>query len=255
MKKYIALSLLMLMVTACSNNASQQPPTSQQSPATNAVDNNTTIDNTETNTTTDNTDTNGIDPTLDNNGISNNGLNTITENGGVSNIGGMNYTTTATVNATTDTAAAMTSETVENYYKMVGEEKAIEADIERLERDFAAKRIDANTLQSQKTALKQQENTLENQIDALENQIPISLPQNWVDTSNMEQMIQKLKEVENSEKQLERAIDQAELDYINNAITREDFIAKVIELEKQKDILDKQDDFLEDTLESLGWDD
>lgn len=225
MKKYITLPLILFMLTACNNNASQpQSPATQQSP--NTVENNIPTDNNETNS------------------------DSLT-----SDIGGMNYTTTATVNATTDTTAAITTETIENYYKIVAEEKATEADIEKLERDFAAKRIDANTLQAQKATLKQQENTLENQIDALEYQIPISLPQNWVDTSNMEQMIQKLKEVEIVENQLELSIDQAEQDYINNAITREDFISKIIELEKQKDILDKQDDFLEQTLESLGWDD
>jgi len=138
---------------------------------------------------------------------------------------------------------------------MVAEEKAIEADIEKLEQQFHTNTIDTNTLQSQKTALKQQENTLEAQIDALEYQIPITLPQNWVDTTNMEQMIQKLKEVELAEKQLELSLDQAEQNYINNTISREDYILQVIELEKQNDILDKQDDILEETLESLGWDD
>ena len=71
----------------------------------------------------------------------------------------------------------------------------------------------------------------------------------------MEQMIQKLKEVELAEKQLELSLDQAEQNYINNTISREDYILQVIELEKQNDILDKQDDILEETLESLGWDD
>lgn len=223
MKKYITLPLILFMLTACNSNASQpQSPATQQAP--NIVENNTSTDSNQTNS------------------------NNIT-----SNIEEMNDTTT--VNATADTSATVTTEIIENYYKIVAEEKAIEADIEKLEKDFTAKRIDANTLQTQKATLKQQENTLENQIDALEYQIPISLPQNWVDTSNMEQMIQKLKEVEIAENQLELSIDQAEQDYINNTITREDFITKVIELEKQKDILDKQDDFLEQTLESLGWDD
>ena len=195
MKKYIAL-LLMLTVTACSNNVS-----SSETPSD-------TPFNTETNTDT--------------------------------------------INSSTDTNL---KETIENYYKMVAEEKAIEADIEKLEQQFHTKAIDANTFQSQKTALKQQENTLEAQIDALEYQIPISLPQNWVDTTNMEQMIQKLKEVELAEKQLELSLDQAEQNYINNTISREDYISQVIELEKQNDIFDKQDDILEEALEALGWDD
>ena len=221
MKKYIAL-LLMLTVTACSNNVS-----SSETPSDSPF-------NTETNTDTINssTDTN------------------LNENTNTSN-------SATTVNASIDTTAAstITEETIENYYKMVAEEKAIEADIEKLEQQFHTKAIDANTFQSQKTALKQQENTLEAQIDALEYQIPISLPQNWVDTTNMEQMIQKLKEVELAEKQLELSLDQAEQNYINNTISREDYISQVIELEKQNDIFDKQDDILEEALEALGWDD
>lgn len=68
-------------------------------------------------------------------------------------------------------------------------------------------------------------------------------------------MVSQLKEVELAEKQLELSLDQAEQNYINNTISREDYILQVIELEKQNDILDKQDDILEETLESLGWDD
>ncbi len=67
----------------------------------------------------------------------------------------------------------------------------------------------------------------------------------------MEQMIQKLKEVELAEKQLELSLDQAEQNYINNTISREDYISQVIELEKQNDIFDKQDDILEEALEAF----
>ena len=48
------------------------------------------------------------------------------------------------------------------------------------------------------------------QIDLLEDRITINLPENWVDTTDMEQMIQKLQEVEIAEKQMEISIDQAE---------------------------------------------
>ncbi len=221
MKKYITLLLLMLTITACNSNGSSSEVPSDV-PSVTETDTNTINSNTNTDTNTSNS-----------------------------------AASTATVNASIDTAAGstITEETIENYYKMVAEEKAIEADIEKLEQQFHTNTIDANTLQSQKTALKQQENTLEAQIDALEYQIPITLPQNWVDTTNMEQMIQKLKEVELAEKQLELSLDQAEQNYINNTISREDYILQVIELEKQNDILDKQDDILEETLESLGWDD
>lgn len=235
MKKYIAVLVLMFALTACNTNESQlnEPLESdmQNAPTPSAIDNNTTTssDNTTTDTTTPNDDTTATDNTID----------------------------VTTVNATIDlaTVPAITAETIENYYKNVGEEKAIEADIKKLELDFKRKSIQSDDFQTQKATLKTQENALESQIDLLEDRITINLPENWVDTTDMEQMIQKLQEVEIAEKQMEISIDQAEQDYINNNITREDYIQKVIELEKQKDVLDKQEDILEQTLESLGWDD
>ena len=231
MKKYIAVLVLMFALTACNTNESQlnKPLESemQNAPTPSAIDNNTTTssDNTTTDTTTSNDDTTATDNTID----------------------------VTTVNATIDlaTVPAITAETIENYYKNVGEEKAIEADIKKLELDFKRKSIQADDFQTQKATL----NALESQMDLLEDRITINLPENWVDTTDMEQMIQKLQEVEIAEKQMEISIDQAEQEYINNNITREDYIQKVIELEKQKDVLDKQEDILEQTLESLGWDD
>ena len=221
MKRYIILLLLMLTITACNNNVS-----SSETPAVTETNPDTISSNIDTNT----------DLNIDATNTSNSAT-----------------TVNASINTTAD--ATVTQETIENYYKMVAEEKAIEADIEKLEQQFHANTIDANTFQNQKATLKQQENTLETQIEALEYQVPITLPQNWVDTTNMEQMIQKLKEVELSEKQLELSFDQAEQNYINNTLSRQDYVTQIIELEKQKDILDKQDDILEETLEALGWDD
>lgn len=221
MKRYIILLLLMLTITACNNNVS-----SSETPAVTETNPDTISSNIDTNT----------DLNIDATNTSNSAT-----------------TVNASINTTAD--ATVTQETIENYYKMVAEEKAIEADIEKLEQQFHANTIDANTFQNQKATLKQQENTLEIQIEALEYQVPITLPQNWVDTTNMEQMIQKLKEVELSEKQLELSFDQAEQNYINNTLSRQDYVTQIIELEKQKDILDKQDDILEETLEALGWDD
>lgn len=235
MKKYIAVLVLIFTLTACHTNElqSNEPLESemQNAPTPSAIDNNTTTssDDTTTDSITSNNDTIVTDDTVN----------------------------TTTVNATIDlaTVPAITAETIENYYKDVGEEKAIEADIKKLELDFKKKLIQSDAFQTQKTALKTQENALESQIELLEDRITINLPENWVDTTNMEQMIQKLQEVEIAEKQMEISIKQAEQEYINNNITREDYIQKVIELEKQKDVLDKQEDILEQTLESLGWDD
>lgn len=235
MKKYIAVLVLMFAFTACNANESQSNEALefelQNAPTPSAVDNNTTTssDNTTTDITMTDESTIQTDDTIN----------------------------TTAVNATIDLAAvpAITAETIENYYKNVGEEKAIEADIKKLELDFKRRAIESDAFQTQKAALKAQENALESQIDLLEDRITINLPENWIDTTDMEQMIQKLQEVEIAEKQMEISIDQAEQEYINNNIIREDYIQKVIELEKEKDVLDKQEDILEQTLESLGWDD
>lgn len=160
----------------------------------------------------------------------------------------------------TQTAPAVTStitdETVTAYYQNVAEEKAIEADIEKLETDFRMGRIQQDAFRAQKSTLKQQENMLEAQIEPLEHIIPAyTPPQNWVDTSNMQAMIQKLQEIKMTSDQFEFSLDQAEYSYISGNITRDAYKQQVIEIEKQKDILDRQEDILENILESYGWDD
>lgn len=160
----------------------------------------------------------------------------------------------------TQTAPAVTStitdETVTAYYQNVAEEKAIEADIEKLETDFRMGRIQQDAFRTQKSTLKQQENMLEAQIEPLEHIIPAyTPPQNWVDTSNMQAMIQKLQEIKMTSDQFEFSLDQAEYSYISGNITRDAYKQQVIEIEKQKDILDRQEDILENILESYGWDD
>ena len=158
--------------------------------------------------------------------------------------------------ATPSVTSAITDETVTAYYQNIAEEKAIEADIEKLETDFRMGRIQQDVFRAQKSTLKQQENMLEAQIDPLEHIIPAyTPPQNWVDTSNMQAMIQKLQEIKMTSDQFEFSLDQAEYSYISGNITRDAYKQQVIEIEKQKDILDRQEDILEHILESYGWDD
>lgn len=156
----------------------------------------------------------------------------------------------------TPMTTGITEETVTAYYQNVAEEKAVEADIEKLETDFRMGRVQQDTFRTQKAALKQQENMLEAQIDPLDNIIPsYTPPQGWVDTTNIQAMIQKLQEVKIASDQFEFSLDQAEYSYISGGITRDSYKQQVIELEKQKDILDRQEDILENILESYGYDD
>lgn len=240
MKKYMAILFSVLVLTACdsivtktqSSVAPMTQPIVQETPIAETATTSNTTTQAATTQTPSNTQTAPITQTAP-------------------------ATQTAPI---TQTAPAVTStitdETVTAYYQNVAEEKAIEADIEKLETDFRMGRIQQDAFRAQKSTLKQQENMLEAQIEPLEHIIPAyTPPQNWVDTSNMQAMIQKLQEIKMTSDQFEFSLDQAEYSYISGNITRDAYKQQVIEIEKQKDILDRQEDILENILESYGWDD
>ena len=252
MKKYMAILFSVLVLTACDSIVTKTQ--SSVAPMTQPIVQETPIAET---ATTSNTTTQAATTQTP----SNTQAAPITQTAPATQTAPITQTAPAVQTAPiTQTAPAVTStitdETVTAYYQNVAEEKAIEADIEKLETDFRMGRIQQDAFRAQKSTLKQQENMLEAQIEPLEHIIPTyTPPQNWVDTSNMQAMIQKLQEIKMTSDQFEFSLDQAEYSYISGNITRDAYKQQVIEIEKQKDILDRQEDILENILESYGWDD
>ena len=240
MKKYMAILFSVLVLTACDSIVTKTQ--SSVAPMTQPIVQETPIAET---ATTSNTTTQAATTQTP----SNTQTAPITQTAPATQTAPITQTAPAVTSTTTD-------ETVTAYYQNVAEEKAIEADIEKLETDFRMGRIQQDAFRAQKSTLKQQENMLEAQIEPLEHIIPAyTPPQNWVDTSNMQAMIQKLQEIKMTSDQFEFSLDQAEYSYISGNITRDAYKQQVIEIEKQKDILDRQEDILENILESYGWDD
>lgn len=161
--------------------------------------------------------------------------------------------------SSSSTAAANNTSAPEDpdeYYRVKAEEQAVEIEIERLEAQYRIGEIDSQSFQTQKMELKQQEDALEAQADYLKYYLPRFQPaENWVDSSNLNAMLELMQQLKREEDSVEQQMDELEFSYISSKVSREDFITQMTDLEKQEDQLDAQLDWLEDHMELLGWDD
>ena len=145
----------------------------------------------------------------------------------------------------------------ESYCRIKAEKDAVEIDIENLEASFRIGNISQEDFNSQKADLKAQEGYLDVQEELLEDSLDLayrksnpSLPE-----GTAEELFSQKQSLEAQGNELERSEDDLELSYRSGQITRDDFISKQIELIRQKEALDREEDLVERALERMGYDD
>ena len=149
-----------------------------------------------------------------------------------------------------------TEENIQRYYTAKAQEEATEIDIEILQADYRVGKISDEDFQTQKLQLEQEKASWDNESDMLEYMIPRNFPEEgWVDTTDLNAMLSKMQEIQIADSEIEMEMYQLKSSYMNGEISREDFVSQQAILEQQEELYDDQEDWLENQMELLGWDD
>ena len=144
----------------------------------------------------------------------------------------------------------------EYYYRNKAEQEAIDVEIDNLEAKYRIGELDRDTFIVQKQELELQENVLEAEEELLEDVVDMNYRMNrTLPEGTLEQLLEQLRQVETDGRALEVEENTLKQDYRAGNITREDFVTKMVEIVRQEEALDRQEDALEDALERMGWDD
>lgn len=145
----------------------------------------------------------------------------------------------------------------ESYYRAKAEQDALHIDISKLEADFRVGKLsredfltEKSQLEAQKDALDQEEDRLERSLDRAYYQSSPAIP-----SGNLEELRSMASELEKKEQRLESQEDTLEQSYWAGEITRDDFISQQIEIIRNEENLDREEELLEEAMESMGFDD
>lgn len=144
---------------------------------------------------------------------------------------------------------------LQDYSALKAELDALDIDMDRLETEFLAQKMDENTYKAQKLELKQKEDTLELQKDRLKLDLKSGARTPQLPEGTAEELLSRLRKLESDEEELDLKEHMLEADYRSGAITREDFISQQTELLILDEQNDWEKDFVEDALEIMGIDD
>ncbi len=158
------------------------------------------------------------------------------------------------------TAASVSSDQdddAEAYYRAKAEQDAIHIDIAKLEADFRVGKLSKDDFLAQKSQLVSQEDALDREEDRLEDSLDLAYCQSnpSLPSGNLEKLRSMVSELEQKEHQLEAQEDALEQSYWTGEITRDDFIAQQIEIIRNEENLDREEELLEEAMEAMGFDD
>lgn len=142
-----------------------------------------------------------------------------------------------------------------DYCALKAELDALDIDMDRLEMDYLAKKMDENTWKAQKLELKQKEDALELQKDRLKLDLKSGARSPQLPDGTAEELLSRLRKLESDEEELDLKEHMLEADYRSGAITREEFISQQTELLILDEQNDWEKDLVEDALEIMGIDD
>lgn len=158
------------------------------------------------------------------------------------------------------TAASVSSDQdddAEAYYRAKAEQDAIRIDIAKLEADFRVGKLSKDDFLAQKSQLVSQEDALDREEDRIEDLLELSYYQSnpSLPSGSLEELRTAKANLELQEHQLEAQEDALEQSYWAGEITRDDFIAQQLEIIRNEENLDREEELLEDAMEAMGFDD
>ena len=158
--------------------------------------------------------------------------------------------------AASDLTASLEAD-AESYYRAKAEQDAIHIDIAKLEADFRVGKLSKDDFLAQKSQLVSQEDALDREEDRLEDSLDLAYYQSnpSLPSGNLEKLRSMASELEQKEHQLEAQEDALEQSYWTGEITRDDFIARQIEIIRNEENLDREEELLEEAMEAMGFDD
>lgn len=159
------------------------------------------------------------------------------------------------VNTSTQAASESYDELLQKYCAIKAEADAVDVEQDILESDYRIGKIDSAAFQAKKTELRNQEDSLDLQKDQQKLALYQAIPQRNLPNGSMEELKNRLRQLELTENELEVKEDRLEEDYRLGAVSREEFIIQQTELLILDEKNDYEKDLVEDALELLGWDD
>lgn len=152
---------------------------------------------------------------------------------------------------------------IEKYYQTIAEEELLELDEELLKISLRVGEIDDEEFRKKKSELDVLDDELDQLEDKLEQQLKtaswnLSINDEFkqqIQNSSMDECLSLYDELQSADDALESEEENLKAQYLNGEISRDDALLKWVELEKQSDLYDEQEDFLEDYLEAMGFDD
>lgn len=129
------------------------------------------------------------------------------------------------------------------------EEQAVTLDMEKLEAEYRVKSILEDKFKEQMAELERRDKKLDELEDNLENSYSQPTPTIPLEEDELVVRLSELKEAGQALEEEERTLA---IDYLEDTITREEYVAAQIELEKRDETLEAEEDAIEDKLESLG---
>lgn len=159
------------------------------------------------------------------------------------------------VNTSTQAASGSYDELLQKYCAIKAEADAVDVEQDILESDYRIGKIDSTAFQARKTELRNLEDSLDLQKDQQKLALYQAMPQRNLPNGSMEELKNRLRQLDLTENELEVKEDRLEEDYRLGTVSREEFIVQQTELLILDEKNDYEKDLVEDALELLGWDD